>query len=142
MATRILVCVVSAILIVISGSLCAQEADSILEIKRLQNLLSVVNAEFKSDLDQILILQKVIRDNSRVPLEAQQGRSPDPIMLDDVAAEQRLAIKRETALNARLEALLVRSGELDAIKLPILERIRELSLAPPVPAARPASTRK
>lgn len=142
MITRILACVVSSMLIVISGSLCAQEADSLLEIKRLQNLLSVVNSELKSDLDQIPILQEAIRANNRVPLDAQQGRSPDPIMLDDVVAEQRIAIQRETVLNARLAALLARSAELDAGKLPILERIRELSLAPPVPATRTASTRK
>ena len=142
MAMRILACVATSILIVFSGSLYAQEPDGFPEIKRLQNLLSVVNSELKSDLDQILILQEAIRANASVPLDAQQGRSPDPIMLDDVAAEQRLAIQRETALNARLEALLVRSAELDARKQPILERIRELSLAPPVPAARASSTRK
>jgi hypothetical protein len=35
----------------------------------------------------------------------------------------------ETALNARLDALLARSVALDARKAPILERMREISLS-------------
>jgi hypothetical protein len=57
-----------------------------------------------------------------------QGRTPEPASYEAIAEEQRLAIQRETALNARLNALLSRSAALDARKLPILDRMRELSL--------------
>lgn len=130
MAMRVLAHVLTFMLIAFSGSPGAQEPDSFREIKRLQNLLVIINSELKSNLDQIQIFQEALRGNTSVPLEAQQGRTPDLIMQNDVAAQQRLAIQRETALNARLEILLVQSAELDARKQPILERIRELSLAP------------
>jgi len=110
-----------------SESLLAQEQGSNPEMKQLQTLLAVINSELKSDLEQMLVLQEAIKANARPPLAA-QGRSPDPVSFDDVAAEQRLAIQRETALNARLDALLARSAALDARKLPILERMREISL--------------
>jgi len=130
MAMRVLAYVLTFMLIAFSGSPGAQEPDSFREIKRLQNLLVIINSELKSNLDQIQIFQEALRGNNSVPLEAQQGRTPDLIMQNDVAAQQRLAIQRETALNARLEILLVQSAELDARKQPILERVRELSLAP------------
>ena len=67
-------------------------------------------------LDRFLKLEEAIKVNARTPLEA-QGRSPDPVLYDDVAAAQRRAIQRETAMNARLDALLARSVTLDARKI-------------------------
>ena len=129
MTTRILTCLATLILL-LSGPLLAQEPQSLVELRKLQASLSVINAELRSDLDQILILQEAIRENLRMPLEAQQARSPDPIFYEEVVAAQRRAIERETAINARLDALLARSAELDARKRPLLERVRDLGVAP------------
>jgi hypothetical protein len=128
MSARILACLVTSILIVFSGPSRAQDAQSLVELKKLQASLLVINSELRADLDQILILQEAIRANAQMPLAA-QGRSPDPVSYDDVAAAQRRAIQRETAINARLDVLLARSAELDARKQPLLDRIRELSVA-------------
>jgi len=136
---RLVACLAALLSIVFSGSLFAQEQGSVLEITRLQVLLSVINLELKSDLDQMLVLQEAIRANARMPLEA-QGRSPDAVSFDDVAAAQRRAIQRETAINARLDALLARSAALDAMKQPLLERIRELGVLPQPPAAKLETT--
>jgi|PlaIllAssembly_1097288.scaffolds.fasta_scaffold368199_2 hypothetical protein len=127
MSIRFIAGLAAALTLLFSGSLLAQEQEGNSEIKQLQVLLTVINSELKSDLDQILVLQEAIKANARPPLEA-QGRSPDPVSFDAVAAAQRLAIERETALNARIEALLARSAALDAKKQPILERMREISL--------------
>jgi hypothetical protein len=128
MSARILGCLATTILLVISGPSRAQDQQSFLELKKLQASLAVINSELRADLDQILILQEAIRANARMPLEA-QGRSPDPVSYEDVAAAQRRAIQRETAINARLDVLLARSAELDARKQPLLDRVRELSVA-------------
>jgi hypothetical protein len=128
MSARILAFLATTILLVISGPSRAQDQESFLELKKLQASLAVINSELRSDLDQILILQEAIRANARMPLEA-QGRSPDPVSYEDVAAAQRRAIQRETAINARLDVLLARSAELDARKQALLDRVRELSLA-------------
>jgi hypothetical protein len=136
MSFRLLACVTASIVIAFSGTVLAQEQDSVLEMKRIQVLLAVINAELKSDLDQVLLLQEAIRANAQPPLEA-QGRSPDAVYYDDVAAAKRRAIQRETAINARLDAILARTADLEAKKQPLLERIRELSLIPEVQAAKP-----
>lgn len=128
MSARILGCLATAILIVLSAPSLAQDQQSFVELKKLQASLLVINSELRSDLDQVLILQEAIRANARMPLEA-QGRSPDPVSYEDLASAQRRAIQRETALNARLDVLLARSAELDARKQPLLDRIRELSIA-------------
>jgi hypothetical protein len=127
MSIRSIAGLAAALTLLFPTSLLAQEQEGNSEIKQLQVLLTVINWELKSDLDQILVLQEAIKANARPPLEA-QGRSPDPVSFDAVAAAQRLAIERETALNARIEALLARSAALDAKKQPILERMREISL--------------
>jgi hypothetical protein len=124
-----------------SGNLFAQDQGSILELKQLQAAISVINSELKADLDQILMLEEAIKVNARTPLEA-QGRSPDPVLYDDVAAAQRRAIQRETAMNARLDALLARSVVLDARKQPLLERLQELSMLPQEPQVKPGKTQK
>jgi len=128
MSIRFLAALAAAFTLFFSGSLLAEEQGGNSEIKQLQVLLGVINSELKSDLDQMLVLQEAIKANSRPPLEA-QGRSPDPVSFDERAAAQRLAIQRETSLNARLDALLARSAALDAKKVPILERMREISLS-------------
>jgi hypothetical protein len=120
-----------------SGPLLAQDPDGAQEMKRLQTTLAVINSELKSDLDQILVLQEALKVNSRTSLEA-QGRSPYPVMVDDAAAAQRLAIQRETAINARLDTILARSAALDARKQPLLERVRELGAVPQAAAAKNA----
>jgi hypothetical protein len=127
MSARILALLATSIIIAFSAPLRAQDDQSLVELKKLQASLALINSELRSDLDQILILQEAIRANARMPLEA-RGQSPDPVSYGDVAAAQRRAIQRETALNARLDALLVRSAELDARKQPLLERIRELGV--------------
>jgi hypothetical protein len=133
MSARFLACLAGSLAIFMAASLHAQEQDSVLEIKRLQALLTVINAELKSDLDQILTLQEAIKVNGRASLET-QGRSPDPVLVNEAAAAQRQAMQRETAINARLDAILARSAALDATKQPLLERVRELGMAPPAVA--------
>jgi hypothetical protein len=115
----------AALALALPESLLAQEDGGVLELKRLRLELSMINAEIKSELDQVLVLQEAIRANARIPLE-EQGRSPDIVMVDDVATAQRLAVEREAALNVRLEALFVRNAELDAKKQGILERVRTI----------------
>jgi hypothetical protein len=88
-----------------------------------------INAEIKSDLDQVLVLQEPIKANVRIPQE-EQRRSPDIAMVDDVAIAQRRAIEREAALNVRLEALFARNAALDATKQGILERGRNIGELP------------
>lgn len=129
MPARIPAAIVGLMLIVLTGPSWPQEQQGLLELKKLQASLSVINSELRSDLDQILILQEAIRANARTPLEA-QANSPDPVSYEAVAAARRRANLREAAINARLDALLVRSAALDARKQPILERVRELGIAP------------
>ncbi len=94
-----------------------------------------MNGELKADLDQILLLQEALKANARASLEA-QGRSPDALMVDDMAAAQRRAIQREAALSIRFDAILARSAALDAKKQPLLERLRELATLSSAPVAR------
>ena len=124
-----------------SGTLFAQDQGSILEMKQLQAAISVINSELRADLDQILMLEEAIKLNAQTPLAA-QGHSPDPVLYDDVAAAQRRAIQRETAMNARLDALLARSASLDARKQTLLERLQELGMLGPEPVAKPAAAHK
>ena len=118
--------------LLIAGATFAQEPASAPEMKSLQSVLSVINAELKADLDQILVLQEALKANARGSLQA-QGRTPDAISFDEVAAEQRRAIQRELALNARLDAILARSSSLDTKKQSILERLIDLGLTRPRP---------
>jgi hypothetical protein len=141
MSMRFLASLAVSLAILLSASVHAQEQDSALEIKRLQALLSVINAELKSDLDQILMLQEAIKVNGRASLEA-QGRSPDAVLVEDAAAAQRRAIQREAAINARLDTILARSAALDAKKQPLLERVRELGMVAPVAAPKGAELAK
>jgi len=119
----------------------AQELDSPSEINRIQALLTVLNAELKADLDQVLLLQEAIKANAKAPLEA-QGRSPDAVSYEEVAAAQRRAIQRESAITARLDAILVRSAALDETKQMLLERIRELSHLPQLPPGTVTAPRR
>jgi hypothetical protein len=127
MLTRHLAGIALAFTLISPDCLRAQEQDANAEMKQLQVLLAVFNSELKADLEQILALQEALKANAR-PLLMAQGRTPEPASYEAIAEEQRLAIQRETALNARLNALLSRSAALDARKLPILDRMRELSL--------------
>ncbi len=133
MPTRFLACLAVLAAALVAAPLQAQEADHLAEIKRLQAVLTVINSELKADFDQIFMLQEAIKANGRTSLKT-QGRSPEPVSWEATAAEQRRAIQREEALNARLEALLARSASLDARKQPILDRLQALSAeAPPAP---------
>jgi hypothetical protein len=136
MRTRLLVCLVASLTILTSVPVFAQEPGSAMEIKRLQILLSVINSELKADLDQILTLHEALKANARTSLEA-GGQSPDVPFVADVQAAQRRAIARESAISARLDAIVARSVALDASKQPLLERIRELSVGSQ-PIASPA----
>jgi hypothetical protein len=115
--------------LLLPAGLAAQELDAGVELKQLQQLLAVYNTEIKSDLDQVLVLQEALKANARPTLMA-QGRTPTPASFEAVAETQRLAIQRESALNDRLSVLLARSAALDARKLPVLERMRDISMAP------------
>ena len=132
MSPRFLLCVAAPLFVAFSGSLLAQDQNADFETQRLQAALSVINAEIKANLDAILALQEALKANSRPPL-GEQGRSPDAVSFDDVAAAQRRAIENEAALNARLDAILKRNAALDAEKQPLLARIRELLQVPQAP---------
>lgn len=141
MFTRRIAWIAPLFFLFIAGSTLAQEPANATEMKRLQTVLSVINAELKTDLDQILILQEALKANARGSLKA-QGHTPDAISFDEVAAEQRRAIQRELALNERLDAILVRSTSLDAKKQSILERLLELGLAQPAPVETAVEAQK
>lgn len=141
MSFRFIAALAAILSIFFSRTLIAQDQDNIQEMRQLQAAISVINSELKADLDQILMLEEAIRANARTPLEA-QGRSPDPVLYDDVADAQRRAIQRETAMNARLDALLARSAALDARKQLLLERVQELGMLPLEPAAKSENTQK
>jgi len=117
------------LLVCFSTSSFAVDDKNILEIKRLQSMVTVINLELKSDLDQVMMLQQAAKINSSVPLQL-QGRSPDPLSYDDLQSSKRLAIQRETSINMRLDAILVRSHELDVKKQLLLDRMMELSMLP------------
>jgi hypothetical protein len=113
----------------------AAEDKKILEIKRLQAMLIVINDELKSNLDQVMMLQEAVKLNSRTPLELQSS-SPDVVSYDDVEASKRLAIQREASINARLDAILNRSKELDLKKQVLLDQVIELSKVPSATTAK------
>jgi hypothetical protein len=119
MSKYIATCFFASFLTIFSGFLYAQvptqESESNQEMNRIQNVLAVINAEIKSDLDQLLILQEALKSNARMSLEA-QGRSPDVVNMTDLAAAQRQAIERETSINARIDAVLARTAELSLKK--------------------------
>ncbi len=141
MVTRQIAWLVPLFSLLIASSTFAQEPASAPEMRRLQTVLSVINAELKTDLDQILVLQEALKANAQGSLKA-RGRSPDAISFDEVAAEQRRAIQRELALNARLDAILARSTILDSKKQSILERLLELGLAQQAPVETAAEAQK
>jgi hypothetical protein len=140
MLKRYLVYVSASIFVMFSGSLSAQEQGSVLEMRKLQAILSVINAELRSDLDQILILQEAIKANARMTMEV-QGRSPDPVSYDDVAVAQRFAIKREMDLNAQFDAVIAQSAALRAKKQAYVERVMEIGVAPYTSAEKISSSR-
>jgi hypothetical protein len=107
----------------------AQTADAAAEMRRLQLVLAVINAEIRSDLDQVLALREVISLNARASPNTLE-RSPDPVDFDERAQAQRIANQRDAALSRRLDAILARSAALDAQKQPLLERVRSLALLP------------
>jgi hypothetical protein len=141
MSTRQIAWLAPLFFLLNAGSPLAQEAATPPEMSRLLTVLSVINAELKADLDQILVLQEALKANAQGSLKA-QGRTPDAISFDEVAAEQRRAIQRELALNARLDAILARSAILDAKKQSILERLLELGLVQQAPVETAAEPRK
>jgi len=126
---------INSILVCFFTTSYAAEDKSIIEIKRLQAMVIVINAELKSDLDQVLMLQEAVKLNSRTPLELQSS-SPDVVSYDDVEASKRMAIQREASINLRLDAILTRSKELDLKKQLLLDRVIELSKAPNAQATK------
>jgi hypothetical protein len=126
---------INSILVCFFTTSYATEDKSIIEIKRLQAMVIVINAELKSDLDQVLMLQEAVKLNSRTPLEL-QSNSPDVVSYDDVEASKRMAIQREASINLRLDAILTRSKELDLKKQLLLDRVIELSKAPNTQATK------
>jgi hypothetical protein len=134
MSKRVLI---TLVFILFCTSLYATEDETILEIKRLQATVTAINLELKSNLDQVLMLQEAVKINSKVSLEL-QGRSPDALSFDDLASAKRLAIQRETSINARLDEILLRSNELDVKKQVLLNRVMELNLAPRASVAKSA----
>jgi hypothetical protein len=126
---------INSILVCFFTTSYAAEDKSIIEIKRLQAMVIVINAELKSDLDQVLMLQEAVKLNSRTPLELQSS-SPDVVSYDDVEASKRMAIQREASINLRLDAILTRSKELDLKKQLLLDRVIELSKAPNTQATK------
>jgi hypothetical protein len=128
-------CLAIALLAMLSVCTFAQEEERDLELRRIQMMLATINLELRSDLDQVLLLQEAIKVNGQAPLEA-LGRSPDAVSFEDVAAAKRRALEREAAINARLDAILLRSAALDAKKQPLLDRIRELGERPEATTAK------
>lgn len=141
MFIRFFACLAALLSIFYSGSLFAQDQGRFIEMRQIQISLSIINSELKANLDQILMLEEAIKANDR-PSMVEQGRSTDPVMYDDMVAAQRRVIQRETVLNARLDALLARSAQLDVQKQPLLERIQEIAVIPYEPVPNPGNPQK
>ena len=141
MFIRFFACLAALLSIFYSGSLLAQDQGRFVEMRQIQLSLSIINSELKANLDQILMLEEAIKANDR-PSMVEQGRSTDPVMYDDMVAAQRRVIQRETVLNARLDALLARSAQLDVQKQPLLERIQEIAVIPYEPVPNPGNPQK
>jgi hypothetical protein len=141
MSIRFLACLAASLSIFFSGSLLAQDQGHFIEMKQIQLSLSIINSELRANLDQILMLGEAIKANARPSME-EQNRSADPVMYDDMVAAQRRVIQRETVLNARLDALLARSAQLDAQKQPLLERIQEIGMLPYEPVPKSGKAQK
>jgi hypothetical protein len=141
MFIRFLACLSALFSILYTGSLLAEDQGRFIEMKQIQISLSIINSELKANLDQILMLEDAIKANDR-PSMVEQGRSFDPVMYDDKVAARQRVIQRETVLNARLDALLARSAQLDAQKQPLLERIREIGVMPYEPAPNSGNPQK
>jgi hypothetical protein len=144
MTKRFLAGLAATFLILFSTSLLAQDdlsaqdQENALEMSRIQNVLTVINSEIKSDLDQVLALQEAIKSNSRMPFlnGAEQGIAPAPVNIEDVAAAQQKAIDRGKSLESRVDALLARIAELGVKKQQLLDRFLELSQEPLAPVAK------
>lgn len=120
--------IISLVLLLFCTSSFAVEDAGMQEIKRLQAIVTAINLELKSNFDQVMMLKEAVKLNSRASLES-QGRSPDLLSYDDVASAKRSAIQREASINTRLDAILIRSNELDMKKQVLLDRLMELRLS-------------
>ena len=140
----------ATVLIIFSESPLAQEAataqeqmfaqapENVVEMNRIEKALAVINSEIKSDIDQLQVLQEASKSSSRIPLPGQpeRGISSEMANIADVASAQRRALERETAINSRIDDLLVRIDELSKNKRQLLDRFMELSVAPLVPVKK------
>ncbi|MBS1138388.1 MAG: hypothetical protein H6R11_2342 [Proteobacteria bacterium] len=109
------------------------------ELRRLQTILSTLNQELQAEYQHIRTLQEALRSNTVAPLLI-QGRSPDVVAYEEVASQERTALRREAALNAQLEVVYARVKQIEADKQPILDRLRELIKTPSAPKEQPAAT--
>jgi predicted RNase H-like nuclease (RuvC/YqgF family) len=103
------------------------------ELKRLQTILNTLNQELQAEYQHIRSLQEALRSNAQFPLLS-QGRSPDVVAYEEVAGQERTALRREAALNAQLDVVYARVKQIEADKQPILDRLRDLIKTAPTPA--------
>ncbi len=117
------------------------------ELKRLQTILNTLNQELQAEYQHIRSLQEALRSNAQFPLLS-QGRSPDVVAYEEVAGQERTALRREAALNAQLDVVL-RSREADRSRQtadpgPVAgsDQDRPHSCAPGAAGDRPAMSRR
>ena len=138
---RILLAVLCALLVLLPGARAADDT----ELKRLQNLLSVINQELQASYQQYQMASEARRyalqtqlNDYLAPAEIQQ--------YEDFQRRQRDAARRDRELAEQMDRILARVRELEDQKKPVLDRIyeilRERAAQPPeatqeTPSARP-----
>lgn len=102
----------------------AQSRDPDVTMKRMQNVLGVLNQELTATYDQIKALQAVLSANDRSPLSV-QGRPAALTTEEEVAAGKRKAAAREQEIQTQMDAAFKRIKEIESQKQPILQRLQE-----------------
>jgi hypothetical protein len=119
------------ILLLLAVSTVAFAADNT-EIRRLQELLSVLNQQQQSVYQQFQMLQELRRSNSE-----NSYTQPHTLQYlsgflnyDDVVAAHNHAARREDEMRSRQGELYERFNEIEAAKKGVLDRLYELTVTP------------
>ena len=101
------------------------------ELRALSTAIETLQAEQQALYQQFQMLQTLQLNEQRLPYDAFGPQSGPPRNYDDVVRERQEADARTDAYQAEMDELYERYRELELQKQPLLERLRELSVAPP-----------
>ena len=97
----------------------------------LRTAIETLQAEQQALYQQFQMLQALQLNEQRLAYDAFGSQSGPPRNYDDVVRERQEADARTDAYQAEMDELYERYRELELQKQPLLERLRELSVAPP-----------